>query len=335
MSEPAAAEAADWHRLDDPTPLLVLTADRLYPTESHDPVVVASVAFQTVTKHLCELTGRASGAVPSFDEITWRRTPLGIELRSAASGAAPESTTVLVGSLLEGPIAAWVAVIRDHVRIGARLLWANATASVLYVTTRHRPPPGLGDPAAAEVALRDHVPGGLLATMYPALSTPAFRRSACCLIDRAPFHEPCDECPFRLPRPARDSAWIAVLAPRPTALVLAAAAVDRARSAPGPALEGEPVRFDVTITGGRIESVRFRAHRCVTLLACCEAIARVMTSATVADALALAPPDVLDLVSGLPAHKFDRASLAVQAMQRAVVAADRCQITTNHQGAPR
>lgn len=100
---------------------------------------------------------------------------------------------------------------------------------------------------------------------------------------------------------------------------LSAGALERAKKFPPPDLDGDPVRFHVGVSGDRISLVTFRAHRCVSLLACCEALARTIVDRTIAEALAITPADLIDAVVGMPANKANSAKPPVAALHRALV----------------
>jgi hypothetical protein len=179
-------------------PLLDHVGRRLYPGGGANRMVVASVAFQTVTKHLVGLADGSSGGVPAFGAVRWHVDGRSIRLDDGGSRLTPgvgSSREEVVPALVVRAFSPWVEAVRRHVRIAERLLWAGATASVLYAATRH----GGEAVAGAADALGRNVPYGMMATVHPLGARPAFRRLACCLIDRAPGHARCDECPFVSP----------------------------------------------------------------------------------------------------------------------------------------
>jgi len=97
------------------------------------------------------------------------------------------------------------------------------------------------------------------------------------------------------------------------------------------------VRFAVSVEHDHITDVAFNAHRCVTLFACCEAIARWAPGRPVTEAARLTAADLLGLLAGVPPSKADRAAAALRAFRAALAAGvaeapDRCAIPTRSSG---
>lgn len=105
-----------------------------------------------------------------------------------------------------------------------------------------------------------------------------------------------------------------------TAGALYEAALRRARSRPvePPCRAGELARFVVVVDGRRIRGVSFRAQRCVSLLAFCEALARAVEGRGLDEAMAFDGPALRALVHGVPANKVDRSDRAVEAWRRSL-----------------
>jgi len=158
-------------------------------------MVAASVAFQGVTSRLAAAVLVAHDALgvgleAPFADVRWR-VDGGIRLGLAELGTGPPLPwAATVRRLVEEAYVPWVACVRRHVRIGERLLWGNAAASLLSAV------PG----RAAETLAA--LPVGGLAELRPS-GRPAYRRTTCCLIDRAPGYGRCGECSLLRPTDAR------------------------------------------------------------------------------------------------------------------------------------
>ncbi len=169
-----------------------------------DPQVAASVAFQGVCSRLAaavlvanERLGVAID-VP-FTSLRWRGTDTGLRLGliEVAGGSRrpwPDAVARLVGDAFEP----WAVAVRRHVRIGQRLLWGNAAASLLGATNEVAAGGsvvgGAGRPARLAGDALAALPRGGLATVTAGPHRVAFRRLTCCLIDKAPGYGRCGEC---------------------------------------------------------------------------------------------------------------------------------------------
>jgi ferric iron reductase protein FhuF len=170
--------------LDPPDPLIEYVGAQL---GTSDAVVAASVAFQGVTSRLAAavLTANESLGVAvdaPFVDVRWRASDTGLRLGLAELRTGPSRPWAdAVAQLVAEAFVPWVDCVRRHVRIGERLLWGNAAASLLTLAQQ------LGaDRAAALSAL----PLNGLAELDPT----SYRRTTCCLIERAPGYGRCGEC---------------------------------------------------------------------------------------------------------------------------------------------
>ncbi len=145
------------------------------------------MAFQGVTSRLAaavlvanEELGVAIAAPLAV--VRWRATEQGVRLGLVPLETGPERPWPdAVGHLVADAFVPWVACVRRHVRIGERLLWGNAAASLVTLAQQ------LG--ADRDAAL-DALPLPGLAELAPS----TYRRTTCCLIDRAPGYGRCGEC---------------------------------------------------------------------------------------------------------------------------------------------
>jgi ferric iron reductase protein FhuF len=121
--------------------------------------------------------------------MRWRATDRGVRLGLASLVTGPPVPWAdAVRRLVADAFVPWVGVLRRHVRIGERLLWGNAAASLLTLAQQ------LGTDRAAAL---DALPVDGLAELLPT----SYRRTTCCLIDQAPGYGRCGEC--SLPAPTR------------------------------------------------------------------------------------------------------------------------------------
>jgi iron complex transport system ATP-binding protein len=165
-----------------------------------DPQVAASVAFQGVCSRLAaavlvanELLGVAID-VP-FASLRWRGTDTGLRLGLTDLVAGSKRPWAdAIARLVDDAFEPWAVAVRRHVRIGQRLLWGNAAASLLGATNEvvaAGGPAGAGGLAGDALAA---LPRRDLATVTAAPGRVAFRRLTCCLIDKAPGYGRCGEC---------------------------------------------------------------------------------------------------------------------------------------------
>ena len=159
-------------------------------------MVAASVAFQGVTSRLAAAVLTAdqvlgTGIDAPFAAVRWRATDRGVRLGlTPLVTGRPVAWPAAVGRLVDGAFTPWVACVRRHVRIGERLLWGNAAASLLTLAQQ------LGVDRAAAL---DALPMTGLAELGPT----SYRRTTCCLIDRAPGYGRCGECSLDAPTRVR------------------------------------------------------------------------------------------------------------------------------------
>ena len=154
------------------------------------------MAFQGVTSRLAAavLTANAvlgSGIEAPFAAVRWRPTDRGVRLGLAPLVTGPPVPwPEAVGRLVESAFVPWVACVRRHVRIGERLLWGNAAASLVTLAQQ------LG---VDRTAALDRLPMTDLADLLPR----TYWRTTCCLIDRAPGYGRCGECSLDRPTHVR------------------------------------------------------------------------------------------------------------------------------------
>jgi hypothetical protein len=179
--------------LDPPGALIAYVGTQL---GSADVMVAASVAFQGVASRLAaavlvanEELGVAVEA--PFAALRWRATDRGVRLGLASLGTGPaQPWGDAVGRVVADAFVPWVACLRRHVRIGERLLWGNAAASLVTLAQQ------LGADRAAAL---DALPLDGLAELGPT----SYRRTTCCLIDQAPGYGRCGECSLNPPTRVR------------------------------------------------------------------------------------------------------------------------------------
>lgn len=81
---------------------------------------------------------------------------------------------------------------------------------------------------------------------------------------------------------------------------------------------GHTAQFSVDVEDGIIRAVAFKVSMCATLIAYCEFVAEGITGATLSQAAALTPDQVIAPLKGIPPHKHDCARLATTALHAAV-----------------
>ena len=82
--------------------------------------------------------------------------------------------------------------------------------------------------------------------------------------------------------------------------------------------DGRTAQFSVEVEDGVLKAVSFNVSTCATLIAYCEFVAEGMTGATLSQAVALIPEQVIAPLKGIPPHKHDCARLAISALHAAV-----------------
>lgn len=82
--------------------------------------------------------------------------------------------------------------------------------------------------------------------------------------------------------------------------------------------DGRTAQFSVEVEDGVLTAVSFNVSTCATLIAYCEFVAEGVTGATLSQAVALTPEQVIAPLKGIPPHKHDCARLAISALHAAV-----------------
>jgi len=82
--------------------------------------------------------------------------------------------------------------------------------------------------------------------------------------------------------------------------------------------DGRTAQFSIEVEGGVIKAVSFNVSTCATLIAYCEFVSEDITGATLSQAVALTPEQVIAPLKGIPPHKYDCARLATTALRGAV-----------------
>ena len=81
---------------------------------------------------------------------------------------------------------------------------------------------------------------------------------------------------------------------------------------------GRTAQFSVEVEDGVLKAVSFKVSTCATLIAYCEFVAEGITGATLSQAAALTPEQVIAPLKGIPPHKHDCARFAITALRTAV-----------------
>ena len=81
---------------------------------------------------------------------------------------------------------------------------------------------------------------------------------------------------------------------------------------------GDLLHLYLRIDGGRIVGASFQAQGCPPTLAASSALTELVTGLALADARALAPPDVTRALGRLPRHKEHCSVLAIDALRAAL-----------------
>ena len=81
---------------------------------------------------------------------------------------------------------------------------------------------------------------------------------------------------------------------------------------------GDEMEFYLVVRDGRIEDVRYYTKGCGSTRRCAAAVARRAKGATVLDALALNPRDIITAEANLPTAGWHCAILAVSTLYRAI-----------------
>jgi hypothetical protein len=87
--------------------------------------------------------------------------------------------------------------------------------------------------------------------------------------------------------------------------------------------EGNSARFSLLVSAEKVAETRFQATSCTTLIAYCEAVSQLLTGFSADIAGQYSARDLVDALPGVPAHKQDRAVLAIAAFRSALRTAGR------------
>jgi len=82
--------------------------------------------------------------------------------------------------------------------------------------------------------------------------------------------------------------------------------------------DGRTAQFSLEVEEDVLKAVSFNVSACATLIAYCEFVAEGITGATLSQAVALTPEQVIAPLKGIPPHKHDCARLAISALHAAV-----------------
>jgi NifU-like protein involved in Fe-S cluster formation len=92
----------------------------------------------------------------------------------------------------------------------------------------------------------------------------------------------------------------------------------------GQAVEGPDglrASFSLNCQGQQLERISFKASTCITLVAYCEALSELAEGQELRTAIQITPIELVARLPQVPELKRDRASLAVRALQSAIVRA--------------
>jgi nitrogen fixation protein NifU and related proteins len=81
---------------------------------------------------------------------------------------------------------------------------------------------------------------------------------------------------------------------------------------------GDRLRLSLIIKNDRIETARYLAYGCPPTLVCGSVLTELIVGKSTAEAKQLTRADLLDAIGGLPSRKHHAASLAIEALQKAV-----------------
>jgi NifU-like N terminal domain len=79
-------------------------------------------------------------------------------------------------------------------------------------------------------------------------------------------------------------------------------------------------QFHIEVEEARVKSVRYNCATCVALVAYCERLADLAENQTLRNTITITPSDLVGFFSEIPYYRYDRAELAVRALQFAVSA---------------
>src|SRR5271167_903828 len=82
--------------------------------------------------------------------------------------------------------------------------------------------------------------------------------------------------------------------------------------------DGRTAQFSFELEDDVLKAVSFKVSTCATLIAYCEFVAECITGATLSQAVALTPEQVIAPLKGIPPHKHDCARFAITALRTAV-----------------
>ena len=207
------AELSPYARIDDPTTASRLGRPLQDPTtlvrhvgeqlRTDDPMVAASVAFLTVTNRAALPLALANAALdvhlaPPFGALRWRVADGMVRLGFADDRTGPAVPWARwAAQFVADVVEPWVELMAASARIGRRLLWGNAAASLLSAAERVAV---ITSCSAAEArVLAEEALGALpladLAVVQGGESTSLrYRRRTCCLLFKAPGAGRCGDC---------------------------------------------------------------------------------------------------------------------------------------------
>ena len=82
--------------------------------------------------------------------------------------------------------------------------------------------------------------------------------------------------------------------------------------------DGLSAQFFAEVQGDRLTRVSYRCATCVTLVAYCELLAETLAGLSPAEVMLVKTSDLIDALPGVPSFRYDRAGLALGALQSAV-----------------
>lgn len=81
---------------------------------------------------------------------------------------------------------------------------------------------------------------------------------------------------------------------------------------------GDRLRLSLIVHDGRIEAARYLAYGCPPTLVCGSVLTELIVGKTTSEAKQLTRTDLLNAIGGLPSRKHHAASLAIEALNKAL-----------------